>query len=383
METRSDGSRTPEQDRVPGRILAALLRVPLFHKIVLANLALLGLGVLGGGILIPRLSSTGEGLATAVLAVAVLVAATLVNVSLVRAALRPIHSLQETALRVEAGDESARARSTSVADRQITGVVRVFNRMLDHQTALRLSERDRAGRILKQMDDEKTRSSYELYDNLAQLLAGVLLRLRLLEQTPALKAPEWNGRDNQAPTLLEEIRSQVLEALEGTRGVARRLHPPELKELGLGYALDALARSITDETGLRIDVHADHGAARISDDTRLAVFRVAEGALRNAAEHAHASRATVTLTYETDRICLEVRDDGSGFDTVSAMRGRTGLGLASMLERAGQVGGSVDIKSRLGRGSCIRMTAPLFWREMGDPSTPTPDSLSSPLEAHP
>lgn len=340
-------------------MLAPVLRVPLFHKIVLANLALLSLGILGGILIIPRIAPSGEGTATAALAVALLIAATTVNVLLVRAALRPIHSLQETALLVEAGEETARAVPTGVADWQIMGLVRVFNRMLDYQEALRHKERDRAGRVLKQMDEQVTRSSSELYDNLAQTLAGILLRLRLLDRTPELQGPEWEAEDSKGRAILTEVRSEVLQALEGVRVIARRLHPPELKELGLGYALDALARSITDQTGLAIDVRADHGVRPVTGATRLAVFRVAEEALRNTAAHAHAEKATLTLSYEDDRVCLEIRDDGSGFDTVSAMRGKTGLGLASMIERATQVGGSVDLQSHLGRGACIRMRAPL------------------------
>lgn len=368
---------------VPRRFLAPILRVPLFHKIVLANLALLSLGIFGGVLVIPRLAPSGEGLATAALAVALLLAATTVNVLLVRAALRPIHSLQETALLVEAGDETARADPTDVADRQIMGLVRVFNRMLDHQEAERLKERDRAGRVLKQMDQQNTRSSSELYDNLAQTLAGVLLRLRLLDRSPDIHAQDWEAEDSRGRLILDEVRSQVLEALEGVRGIARRLHPPELRELGLGYALDALARSITDRTGLSIAVQADHGLPPVASGTRLAVFRVAEEALQNAASHAHAEKAVLTLSYEDDRICLEIRDDGSGFDTNSALRGKTGLGLASMIERAAQVGGSVDVESRLGRGTCIRMSAPLAGPTDDDPAGHGRESGPHSLEVHP
>jgi two-component system, NarL family, sensor histidine kinase UhpB len=367
---------TSESEHRPSGLLLPFLRVPLFHKIVLANLALLGLGILGGVLVIPKLSPSGEGLATAALAVVILLIATLVNILLVRAALSPIHSLQETALRVEAGDETARAESTGIADSQVTGLVRVFNRMLDHQEALRLSDRDRAGRVLKQMDAENTRSSYELYDNLAQLLAGVLLRLRVLDQTPALQTPEWDENDRRARKILDEIRSQVLEVLEGARGIARRLHPPELKELGLGYALDALARSIADDTGLSVDVHAKHTSFRISDDARLAAFRVTEEALRNAAAHAQASGAVVTLKLEDEILCLEIRDDGTGFDTVAAVRGKTGLGLSAMIERATQVGGTVDIESHLGAGSCVRLKVPLV-------TSPTTQSALTDLHSFP
>jgi two-component system, NarL family, sensor histidine kinase UhpB len=363
--------------------MAPVLRVPLFHKIVLANLGLLGLGILGGVLVIPRLSPLGEGLATVTLAVTILLAATLVNVLLVRAALQPIYALQEAALRIEAGDTSARAEFSGFTDRQIAGLVRVFNRMLDHQETLRLRERDRAGRVLKQVDEEKTRSSHEIYDNLAQLLAGVLLRLRLLDGSPALHTPEWDHDDARSRRIFDEIRLQVLEALEDARGIARRLHPPELKELGLGYALSALARSITDDAGLDIVVHPAPAMPSLSDDLRLAVFRVAEEALRNTADHAQAHKAVVTLTWEEGRVALEIRDDGCGFDTASAMSGGSGLGLASMIERAAQVGGSVDFESLPGLGSCVRMQVPLTTHGETDLTAEKEPPFTPTFEAYP
>ena len=366
----------------PRTLMEPVLRIPLFHKIMLANLGLLSLGILGGVLVIPRVAPSGEGLATGLLATLLLFAATAVNLLLVRAALKPIRSLQTAALLVEAGNETARADASPVSDRQIAGLVRVFNRMLDHQEALRLSERDRAGRALKRMDEGNTRSSSELYDNLAQTLAGVLLRLRLLNRSLALHTPDSEASEAEAPVILEEVRVQIHHALEEARGIARRLHPPELYELGLGFALDALGRSLSNDTGLEIVVQAEHSLPPIPDDTRLAVFRIAEEALRNAADHAKAKAVRMKLTLETDMACLEICDDGMGFDTGAAIRGKTGLGLAAMMERATQVGGSVDIESRLGRGTCIRVRVPVAANDGFVHEALAPASMSPTSETH-
>lgn len=349
-----------------GRRLVPFLRIPLFHKIVLANAALLAIGLWLG----LSLSSAWSHPITVPLVVVIIVAATAVNVLLMRAALGPIHSLQETALEVESGDVDARAVNSPVADEQIAGLVRVFNRMLDRQSEARGRERDRAARALRAMDVEHTRTSQELYDNLAQTLAGVLIRLRLLDQDPAVKEAS-----DKTKAVVDEVRGQVLEALEGVRGVARRLHPPELAELGLRSAIEALARTVADATGLDVQVRTDASLGGLEPPVALAVFRIVQETLTNAADHASASRAWVDLRVNMDALEVDVCDDGLGFDSALTLDRTKGLGLASVMERAAQVGGQVNIESRLGQGTRVRLKIPLS-RPRSGPSTLRKNSLS-------
>jgi len=292
------------------------------------------------------------------LAGVVLLAATAVNIALVHEALRPIRSLERTARRIEAGDEDARAHTTLLADRRVTALVRTFNRMLDRQNQAHRHERDRAARTLRLMDAESSRSAGELYDSLAQTLAGVLLRIRLLGRSPAFEDGPGSEHD-EASRMLAELRAEVLEALEEARGIARRLHPPELKELGLASALEALARAYMERTGVDVIVKAERALPTLPLDIELAVFRIAQEGLRNVVEHSRAGRTTVELGQDNRNLTLQICDDGLGFDAGEVLSGGSGLGLASIQERAAQAGGRVTIRSRPDEGTCIDLRVPL------------------------
>ncbi|RMH22989.1 MAG: HAMP domain-containing protein, partial [Gemmatimonadetes bacterium] len=273
---------------VPLRSRAAvrtILRTPLLYKLLLPNLGLLALGLAAGLVLHAHLDDA-HGTATLVAGfVAIvllgLIAGTVLNVLLLRTALAPVRELEETAARIEAGDLSARAAVLRTADDSLSRLTTVFNRSLDEYERRRAQDRLLSARALRAEEEERTRSSRELYDDLAQTLAGALVRFRLMEQAEAERDEE------RARGLRAEIRSELLEALEGVRGVARRLHPPELEELGLRAALDAYTRRVAEDSG--VPVRVSHAAAvedRLSPETRLAVFRVVQEAVRNAVSHA-------------------------------------------------------------------------------------------------
>ena len=133
-----------------------------------------------------------------VVALAVLTVASTIHAYVIRAALSPVRTLEDAARRVEAGDPSARAEESLLADEEMA----------------------RAARTLKAQEMERLRTSRELYDDLAQTLAGVLLRLRVITAGPG--ATDAEGLHGP----LEEVRTEVVDALERAQNVARRLHPP-------------------------------------------------------------------------------------------------------------------------------------------------------------
>jgi len=106
-------------------------------------------------------------------------------------------------------------------------------------------------------------------------------------------------------------------------------------------------------------VRAEQRIPQLPSDVQLALFRIAQEGLRNVVEHADAGAATVTLGVSNDRLSMRICDDGQGFDASTALLGSTGLGLASIQERAVQAGGRVTISSRPDDGTCIELTVPV------------------------
>jgi signal transduction histidine kinase len=102
-----------------------------------------------------------------------------------------------------------------------------------------------------------------------------------------------------------------------------------------------------------IEVHTDLcDEPELPFDIKEALYRVAREALHNAVKHARARRVDVRLADQAGTIVLEVCDDGLGFDPTGSFPGH--LGLRSMRERATQVGGTLQIQSASGRGTCVR-----------------------------
>ena len=339
---------------VPG----LLLRVSLFYKIFIANAGLLVLGAAAGMVVVlrlsPEISASTAFLGSGMVALAVLALGSLVHAYLIGAALSPLRRLEETAHQVEAGDMEARAEVSPLADREMVRLVRVFNLMLDTLALLRRKERARSARTLKAQENERFRTSRELYDQLGQTLAGVLVRIRAITDTSGVS----DGRLMQ--NRLEEVRSEVLGVAEDLHRVARRLHPPELDDLGLEAAITAHARGVEQASGLMVDVALARPLPRLEPEARLAVFRIIQEALGNAAKHARAKQVKVALAVTDDRLEVEIHDDGRGFEDLDPDTDRQGLGLSGMLDRAAHAGGTLRVDSHPGEGTRVTLSVPIM-----------------------
>jgi signal transduction histidine kinase len=340
--------------RIPGWV-RALLRVPLYYKILIANAVLVLVGTLFGS----RVTATfvrqepdRSWFEVAGLLALIGVGVTLlVNAIILRVALRPLDDLERTAARVQRGELDRRAPVSPVADRELDRLRATFNAMLDTAAAYRARLRDVAARALGAAEEERKRIARELHDETAQMLAALLIRIRVVR----------NRRDPEAvEALLDDMREGVSHALEGVRRFARGLRPPALDELGLVPAIEALARSLEEVGGIAVTVHADDPAGQLMPDAELATYRIVQEALSNVVRHAHASRAGVRIAREPGRVVVTVEDDGRGFDPARALStDGGGLGLFGMRERAGYIGGQVEVTSAPGRGTTVTAEIPV------------------------
>jgi two-component system sensor histidine kinase UhpB len=161
---------------------------------------------------------------------------------------------------------------------------------------------------------------------------------------------------------VEKWKTMVQDAMEHLRRLVLNLRPPVLNERGLRDAL-ALhvdrARRITAQE-LALDIDASLG--RLAPELEITCFRIIQEALTNAVKHSKAQRVWIAVRRDAAGICATVRDDGVGFDVVSARdrANRDGsIGLLSMRERATLVGGTLEIQSSPGRGTEVRATIPV------------------------
>jgi two-component system sensor histidine kinase UhpB len=342
------------------------LRVPLFYKILLANAALVLVGSVVGGLVTAdfvRRNPDGSLLdLVGALAIGGILATVLVNAIILRLALHPLDALERTAARVHRGDLDARVPLSPVADRELDRLTRTFNAMLDSATRNRERLRQVAATALNAAEEERKRIARELHDETAQLLAALLIRIRVVK----------NANDPQAVSaLLDDMREQIGGALEGVRRFARGLRPPALDELGLIPAIESHVRSIRAITEIDLSLDADGDVACLPPEAELAVYRIVQEALSNVVRHSGATRAAVRVAREPDRLVVTVEDDGHGFNVPEVRAAGRGLGLFGMGERAAYLGGRVDVQSTPGTGTRVRAEIPL-----GDPDAPVADERS-------
>lgn len=343
----------PPPSRPRPTIARRLLRTPLFYKILIANAVLVMAGAwLGSAVTAASVRTAPERPLLEVaglLALAGVLATVLVNALILRVALRPLEHLENTAARVQRGELSARAPRSPVADREIDRITRTFNEMLDAGEAYRTRLREVAVRALTAAEEERKRIARELHDETAQLLAVLLIRIRLVR----------GAEPEAADALLEDMRREIGEALEGVRRFARGLRPPALDELGLVPAIEAHVRSLREATGIDVTIDAASVGRDLPPEAELAVYRIVQEALSNVVRHSGATRAEVHLAREAETLRLCVRDDGHGFDVAAMKRPGGGLGLFGMEERAAYLGGRVEVESRPGAGTTVRAEVPV------------------------
>ena len=210
---------------------------------------------------------------------------------------------------------------------------------------------------------ERTRLSREIHDSVGQGLSSITLLLGAAEQ-------DWDRRPLAARDHVTAAGAAARDALDEVRRVVRDLAPAELEDDTTGDALPAaLARvAATGSHGLDVRVRVHGDAVPVPSSVAGALVRSARGALANVVEHAHATRAVVSLTYLPDEVLLDVRDDGQGFDpaepTPSGPGRDRGHGLDGIRRRAADLGGRAEVESAPREGTTVSVRFPLG---AGDP----------------
>ncbi len=209
-------------------------------------------------------------------------------------------------------------------------------------------------RLLREMLDlqEQDRKlvSYEIHDGLAQQLTGVLFKFQSIENL--------QDRDpDAARKMFDEAVGLLREAMAETRRLIGGLRPPVLDESGIVAAVEDLISAYRQDCPKVEFVH-DLEPQRFAPPLESAVFRIVQESLTNACRHSRSEKVRVELGLSGDRVLIDVRDWGVGFDTEKDQSGH--FGLRGLRERARLLGGSAEIESSPGHGTHVHVELPLL-----------------------
>jgi signal transduction histidine kinase len=217
--------------------------------------------------------------------------------------------------------------------------------------AVDLSERvarDTVRRVIEAQELERRRLARELHDETGQALTSILLGLR------GIRAARNATEAEQVET---ELRDIVVQALQDVRSLAVELRPTALDDFGLVPALERLAETFGERSGIETVVEPHLGAERLPAEAETALYRLVQEALTNVVKHAEASQVSIVLTRRDGGVTALIEDDGHGFDVDQV--DSAALGLVGMRERLALLGGTLAIESPPGEGTTIAAYLPL------------------------
>lgn len=204
-------------------------------------------------------------------------------------------------------------------------------------------------RLVKAHEEERSRIAREVHDDAVQRLVVVGRELDLYRDSdPGLSQLQRHR--------LSGIQGEVEDLADALRQLAHRLHPAALEQSGLELALRQLAEEMQRLHQLRVELLLPEQPVELGAEARLALFRIAQEALRNVVRHANTPSAAVALRSGSGYAELIVQDAGAGFDRDS--RRRSGIGLVGIEERARFAGGGATIESLPGGGTRVVARVP-------------------------
>jgi len=253
-------------------------------------------------------------------------------------------------------EERSRARAATIAELERTN------------TALEAAIEENAGlhaQLLLQarevgVVEERRRLAAEIHDTIAQGLTGIITQLQAVSAT-------------SDPTAARDHLDRAAELARHSLGEARRsvhnLAPLSLAHDTLPQALRNTVVQWAERHHTQAEFTLTGTALDLHHETAAAILRITQEALTNAAKHAGASRVGVTLSYMDDEVTLDIRDDGSGFDSQRLPRRywNGGFGLEGMRARAERSCGTLTVESEPGYGTAISTRLPVRREEQGVP----------------
>lgn len=239
---------------------------------------------------------------------------------------------------------------------KVTRDLSLRKQMEEELRASREELRRLSGYLQAAREEERTRISREIHDQLGGSLTALKMDVRQLQKSlnngkPDPATNEQWGRLNAMAQLIDEAAQTI-------RRIAADLRPGVLDDLGLEAAIEWQLQDFQNRSGIQCELVTEVNELNMDRDGSTALFRVFQETLTNVARHAQATRVEVNLAQQPDSLILQVRDNGRGI-TDQDMLGTRSLGLVGMRERIRALNGELKIQGSPGLGTTVMARIPL------------------------
>jgi two-component system sensor histidine kinase UhpB len=203
--------------------------------------------------------------------------------------------------------------------------------------------------IIDTQEYERTEIGKELHDNVNQLLAATKLNLETAK-----------SNTSEIKILLEKSISNINAAIEEIRKIAGELTSYSINDIGLVTSIMEVAENINMSKTIRVNVYADKfNEEQLGDNQKLMFFRIVQEALNNIIKHSFATSVDISITEESGKILLSIKDNGKGFDVSHTKKG---IGVHNIQNRVSMFNGSLLLNSAPGQGCELRVEIPVVGR---------------------
>ncbi len=228
----------------------------------------------------------------------------------------------------------------------VVGVSTIARDLTDRSRAAQvMQEKKNLQRLIEAQEDERKRIARDLHDELGQQLSVLRLQLEVAKKL---------CQDEVVCDKIDEIQLIAQSIDKGIDFLAWELCPAALDDLGLISAIDNYLKQWSHHSGIKAELFdSSLKKARLAPTLETNIYRIVQESLNNIHKHAQATNVEVILEKRDDLIVLVIEDNGIGFNIKDKKKRSNGLGLTGMKERAALMGGTLEIESKVGRGTTI------------------------------
>lgn len=272
-----------------------------------------------------------------------------------------IENLKEEKSQIEKQEEILRIKISDLNDHlaeleHVLKVVRENTKAIEEKEVLLEDDEIFRKKILETQEMERQRIARELHDSIVQSLTSIVHKIEFCTKLMDMDTVRCKLE-------LQTMSKMVKRIIEDMRQVIYDLRPMSLDDIGLDVTLEREAAKWRNTGKVLVDYQTEGIIKKLPPLTSLTVLRIVQEACNNTIKHSGAKNIKIILSYEKEKVKVEIADDGCGFEVESIEHLQrddgSGFGISIMKERVYLLSGKINIESIIGEGTKISVEIPI------------------------